>query len=108
MATRHSEPAVMDATKPPETGYLVEEAPFEKIVQITETPWDQTEARNAEKRVKDLGVNLKPDPARGLEIGAIFDAMKVLGVAHVLIPSTHEKQKQHSSPGNDIQTVNDD
>ena len=78
---------------------------LEEVIQVAETPGDKAEAGDAEKSVEDLGVDLDPDAARRIEIVAVFDAVQVGGVAHVLAAAADEEQKQHPAPGDDVEPV---
>ena len=60
------------------------DAELQEVVKVSETPGDEAEASDAEKGIQDLGIDFDPDAARGVEVVAVFDAVQIGGVAHVL------------------------
>ena len=42
--------------------------PMGPPVQITKSPWSEAKASDAEECVQDLGINLDPFPARGVNV----------------------------------------
>lgn len=74
-----------------------EEAPLEEKVEIAETPRDEAEAGDAEKRVKDLRVDFDPDGAGG-------EVVVAGGVAHGG-GGAAEEEEEHAAPGDDVEHV---
>lgn len=54
-------PAPIVARQPAPGVIVLEPSPLEEIVQVSEPPGDQSEARHAEEAVEDLTGNLNPD-----------------------------------------------
>ena len=87
---------------------LTPDAPLQEVVQIAESPGDEAEAGDAEEGVEDLGVDFDPDAAWGVEIVAVFDAVQMFGVAHVLTAAADKEKEQHPTPGDDVEAVDGD
>ena len=105
---RQAEPATIDTGEAPQGVVLAPEAPLEEVVEVAEAPGDEAEAGDAEEGVEDLGVDLDPDAARGVEVVAVFDAVQVRRVAHVFAAAADEQQEEHAAPGDDVEAVDGD
>lgn len=103
-----TEPATVDAGEAAQGVVLAPETPLEEVVEIAETPGDEAEAGDAEQGVEDLGVDLDPDAARGVEVVAVFDAVKAFRVAHIFAAAADQQQEEHAAPGDDVEAVDGD
>ncbi len=83
----------------------MKKAVLEEVIQVSESPGDKAETCDAEEGVEDLGIDFQPDPSGGVEVVAVFDSVQTGGVAHVLVSTTNKEKKEHSSPSDDVQTV---
>ena len=63
----------------------MQKAISQEIVEVAKAPGDEAQTSDAEERVEDLRVDLKPDASRGIQVLAVFDPMKTFGIAHILI-----------------------
>lgn len=55
-----------------------------------------------------MGVDLDPDTAGGVDVVAVFLAMRAGGVAHKLLAAADEEQEEHATPGDYVEAVEDD
>ncbi len=96
-AARESEPSTMDACQPAQSVIVIEDPPFQQIIEIAESPWNETETGDAEQRVEDLRGNFHPDPTRRVDVVAGGPTHCRCGVA--------EEEEEHTAPGDDVETV---
>lgn len=102
-----AEPGFVDTCETAEAVLSLHDAELEEVIEVSEAPGDETKACDTEKGVQDLRIDFDPDAAGGVDVVAVFTLVIVRAIAHGA-GGVAEKEEEHATPCDDVETVEDD